>query len=98
MEMAFEFSYKSGLCAQDDVTQMQAHLSALDMPRLSAVPHLLTQPDALLSHMDQDKKNEGGKLALILARGIGDAFVEKQADRAAVGDYLHELAVKAEAS
>ena len=41
--------------------------------------------------MDQDKKNEGGDLTLILARAIGEAFVQKAAPRKAVLNYLTQL-------
>ena len=41
--------------------------------------------------MAQDKKNAGDQLTLILARGIGDAFIARQADRDALSDYLHYL-------
>ena len=40
--------------------------------------------DDLLRLMAQDKKAEAGKLTLILARGIGAAFVAKDVDPAAV--------------
>ena len=52
---------------------------------------LLTDAGKLLAHMDQDKKNEGGALTLILARAIGDAFVQKTAPREAVLKYLTQL-------
>jgi 3-dehydroquinate synthase len=34
--------------------------------------------------MGQDKKNQDGNLTLILSRGIGGAFVNKDADAGAV--------------
>ena len=36
----------------------------------------MPSPDELLRLMAQDKKVKGGKLALVLVRGIGQAFVE----------------------
>jgi len=47
-----------------------------------------------LGHMDQDKKNEHGALTLILARAIGEAFVQKKADRHDVSNYLQYLSLK----
>jgi 3-dehydroquinate synthetase len=35
-------------------------------------------PEELLNLMAQDKKVKGGRLALVLARGIGQAFVERK--------------------
>ena len=91
MTMAFEFSQTLGLCPAQDVIRMSAHMSALGMPQAQDAAHLFKDPRALLTHMDQDKKNEGQNLTLILAREIGDSFVEKQANRDAVGNYLDTL-------
>ncbi|MGZ9114764.1 MAG: 3-dehydroquinate synthase, partial [Brevundimonas sp.] len=44
--------------------------------------------DRLLARMAGDKKAEGGGLTLILARAIGDAFVDKAVDRFAVTAFL----------
>lgn len=91
MEMAFAYSALQNLCSPDDAARVTAHLSKTDMPRISSVQHLI-KPDALLTHMGQDKKNEDGRLTLILARDIGATFVEKHADREAVKDYFETLA------
>ena len=91
MSMAFEFSHMIGLCPAQDVKRMIAHMNALGMPQMADAPHLFKDPQVLLAHMAQDKKNEGQSLTLILAREIGDSFVEKQADRDAVGRYLDQL-------
>ena len=91
MTMAFEFSQSLGLCPAQDVIRMGQHMTALGMPQAEDATHLFKDPQTLLAHMAQDKKNEGQNLTLILAREIGDSFVEKQADRAAVGTYLDAL-------
>ena len=91
MSMAFEFSHMIGLCPAQDVKRMVAHMNALGMPQMANAAHLFKNPKTLLAHMAQDKKNEGQNLTLILAREIGDSFVEKQADRDAVGRYLDQL-------
>ena len=44
--------------------------------------------ERLVRHMGQDKKAEAGRLTFILARALGDAFVAKQVDAAAVTDFL----------
>ena len=38
--------------------------------------------------MAQDKKAERGRLTLVLARGIGEAFVAKSVDAAALRAFL----------
>ncbi|MEP6343944.1 MAG: 3-dehydroquinate synthase [Maricaulaceae bacterium] len=91
MTMAFEFSQTLGLCPAQDVTRMAAHMSTLAMLQAQDTAHLFKDPRALLAHMNQDKKNEGQNLTLILAREIGDSFIEKHANREAVGRYLDDL-------
>jgi 3-dehydroquinate synthase len=61
------------------------------MPRIVDMTHLLSDSGALLRHMGQDKKNEGGKLTLILPRAIGETYVEKRANRDAVLGFLTQL-------
>lgn len=96
MAMAFEFSHAQGLCTAQDVTRLDAHMAALNMPQIKDVAHLFHDPDKLLAHMGQDKKNEGAHLTLILARRIGESFIDKRANRAAVGAYLASTANKLE--
>ena len=91
MEMAFEFSAAQGLCAAKDVTALKRHLEKTHLTSITDVSKLLQNPEALISHMDQDKKNEGGALTLILARSIGDAFVQKNASRQDAYNYLKSL-------
>jgi 3-dehydroquinate synthetase len=45
--------------------------------RIAQIPGPRPSPETLLRLMAQDKKVKGGKLALVLARGIGQAFVER---------------------
>jgi len=94
MEMAFHFAASQGLCPQSDADRVSAHLTKTTMPRISDVGNLLSNPAALMAHMEQDKKNEAGHLTLILPRGIGDTYVEKRADRAAVLGFLTQLGDK----
>jgi len=91
MQMAFEFSAAQDLCSTDDARQVEAHLAATGMTRISDVGDWLGDTDALMTHMGQDKKNEGGALTLILARGIGEAFVQKGASKPQVRNYLQTL-------
>jgi len=79
MEMAFEFSAAQGLCAAEDAAKVKAHFKKLGLTSIHDVATLLKDAGTLLAHMDQDKKNEGGALTLILARAIGEAFVQKAA-------------------
>jgi len=91
MEMAFLYAASQGICAQDHSARVSAHLVETDMPTLKNAAHLLGNPEVLLSHMGQDKKNEGGQLTLILPRAIGETYVEKHADQGAVRQFLSDL-------
>jgi 3-dehydroquinate synthase len=77
MRLAFAFSVERGLCAADDAARVERHFEAVGLPvKITAIPGAKPSPDDLLRLMAQDKKVKGGKLALVLVRGIGQAFVE----------------------
>ena len=94
MEMAFEFSASQNLCSHTDTAQLKTHLQKNGLVTIADLTHLMTDPVGLMKHMDQDKKNEGGALTLILAKSIGEAFVQKAAPRNGVQAYLKSLSDK----
>ena len=84
--MAFRHSFRLGLCDAADVARVEAHLKGVGLP-VAPLEVMGQQPPAiaeLMARMASDKKAEGGKLTLILARGIGKSFVAKNADAAEV--------------
>ena len=91
MDMAFEFASRQGLCPDADFQRVRAHLQSLSMPTRPDMAPFLGEPDALLGHMRQDKKNAGGAITLILPRGIGQAYVHKGADADALLTYLESI-------
>lgn len=89
--LAFELSARLGLCAQEDPSRVRAHLSDMGMKTdLSDIPGDLPDADGLLDLMAQDKKVQDGQLRLILARGIGEAFVTADAPRQAIRGVLSD--------
>lgn len=89
--LAFELSQKLGVCSQEAPSRVRQHLAAMGMKKdLSDIAGDLPDADGLISLMGQDKKVTDGKIAFILARSIGDAFVEKNVDMAAVKTVLEE--------
>jgi 3-dehydroquinate synthase len=77
MRLAFTFSVENGLCSRDDAARVERHFAEVGLPvRIAAIPGAKPSPEQLLELMAQDKKVRSGKLALVLARGIGRAFVE----------------------
>jgi 3-dehydroquinate synthase len=78
MRLAFTYSVERGFCPADDAARVSQHFRAVGLPtEISSIPGPHPTPDVLLRLMAQDKKVKGGKLALILVRGLGQAFVER---------------------
>ena len=62
------------------------------MPVIRDMKRLTGHPDHLLKHMRQDKKNDGDGITLILAREIGEAFIQRATSEASIMSYLESLA------
>ena len=93
--LAFDLSARMGLCAQEAPSRVAQHLNAMGMKsQLSDIDGALPSAEALVDLMAQDKKVVDGQLRFILARGIGQAFVTSDVDRADVvtllNDYLSD--------
>jgi 3-dehydroquinate synthase len=89
MALAFRFSAAQGLCSGQDATRATRAIAAAGLP--TSLAEIAGHPfaaDRLVRHMAQDKKAEGGRLTFILARGLGEAFVAKDVDAAAVRRFL----------
>ncbi|MBC7166019.1 3-dehydroquinate synthase [Phenylobacterium sp.] len=97
MAMAFRFSARQGLCPRQDAERAQAAIAAVGLPvQMQEVAGHPFDADALVRHMGQDKKAEGGRLTFILARALGEAFVAKDVDAGAIRDFLIEDGAVAE--
>lgn len=78
MRLAFTYSAEQGLCPGGEAVRVQRHFAAVGLPtEISAIPGDRPTLEELMRLMAQDKKVKGGKLALVLARGVGEAFVER---------------------
>ena len=89
--LAFAFSHALGYCDAATSERVTAHLKSTGFEtELSRIPGAPFTADRLVEAMMHDKKNEGGSLTFILARGIGDAFVARDVDAAAVTAFLAE--------
>jgi 3-dehydroquinate synthase len=87
--LAFRFSASLGLCDPAAAARCEAVFAAARLPtRLSQMPSGPMSVDALIGHMLQDKKAEGGKLTFVLARSIGDASTARDVDPAALRSFL----------
>ncbi|HEV2043320.1 MAG TPA: 3-dehydroquinate synthase [Sphingomicrobium sp.] len=72
MVLAFRMSAERGLCPTADSDRVAAHLAAVGLPTSLEG----SSGAALVAHMAHDKKASGGRVLLILAHGIGQAFVD----------------------
>lgn len=76
--MAFDLSAQMGLCPTQDAQAVRNHFIRLKLP--IAPPAGNYDIDELMALMAQDKKASNGKLTLILAKGIGQAFIANDVD------------------
>jgi 3-dehydroquinate synthase len=88
MVLAFDFSVEHSLCPPEDAARVRAHLAACGLPVSLREAGIAATGKRLTEHMMLDKKKAGGRIAFILARGIGRAFVDKGVEMADVENFL----------
>jgi 3-dehydroquinate synthase len=81
MVMAFDLSARLGLCSLEDAARVQRHLASVGLP---TSPNWIDgrdwQAERLIRHMSRDKKVQDGRIAFVLAKGIGKAFFPVHAE------------------
>ena len=87
--LAFRYSQRLGLCSAADVARVEAVVAAAGLPTTLAQAGEF-EAEALIGRMAGDKKAEAGRVTLVLARTIGDAFVEKTVDTADLTAFMRE--------
>ncbi|GAB4125442.1 MAG: 3-dehydroquinate synthase [Rhodothalassiaceae bacterium] len=88
MVMALDLSVRLGMAPARDRDRLCAHLAACGLPtRSDALGHRF-EADALLRHMDKDKKVADGRIVLVLLEGIGRAVLHRDMDRARLREHL----------
>jgi 3-dehydroquinate synthase len=91
MVMAFALSARLGLCPAAEAARVTRHLRAIGLPTQPPTGAGRRWPaDRLIAHMQRDKKVAGGRIAFVLARGIGQAFVASDVPLDAVAALLKE--------
>jgi 3-dehydroquinate synthase len=88
--LAFRFSAALGLCASDEAARVISHFATVGLPTniMAIDPEGSITAEAMLGAMMQDKKMHGGHLTLILARAIGDSFMDHDVDMTALKEFL----------
>jgi 3-dehydroquinate synthase len=89
MRLAFTYSVERGLCPAEDATRVERHFTTVGLPtEIDAIPGDKPTTGEMLRLMAHDKKVKGGKLALVLARRIGEAFVEEDVAMEPLTEFL----------
>lgn len=88
MALAFAFSAAQGLCPAEHAQRVAAHLRSVGLPDGLAAAGVTADGATLVGHMLHDKKMEGSTLPFLLARGIGQTYLDKTVDLAKVAAFL----------
>jgi 3-dehydroquinate synthase len=87
MAIAFRYSVARGLCPPEDSRRVDAHLISVGLPT-GARPATNASGATLAAHMAHDKKRDGGSVPFLLARGIGQTYLERKVVLADVAAFL----------
>ena len=91
MALALRYSARLGLMSVQDAEQGAAVIAASGLTaELTSLPGGPYRADALVTAMQQDKKARAGRVPLILAKGLGEAFIYPDADLSDVRAFLTE--------
>jgi 3-dehydroquinate synthase len=91
MALAFDLSVRLGFCPSAEAERACRHLALAKLPTDIPRPNgRAFTADALLAHMRKDKKVRGGRITLILARGIGETFVASAVPEERIREFLAE--------
>ena len=88
MALAFGYSAAKGLAPGQDAERVAAHLRAVGLPDGVAAAGIRADGAALVDHMLHDKKMDAGTLPFLLARGIGQTFLDKSVELRDVAAFL----------
>ncbi len=87
--LAMRFSAAAGRLCAEAPERAERLLAAAGLPtRLSDLSSGPPSAAELIAAMALDKKNQGGKITLVLLRRIGEAFVDRDVDRERLAAFL----------
>jgi 3-dehydroquinate synthase len=99
MQLAFDLSVRLGFCRAEAADRVRRHLSAVGLPTSPAgLVGGELGAETLLRHMQKDKKVTEGRISLILARDIGDAFACRDVLPATLGNFLGDALARGQNS
>jgi 3-dehydroquinate synthase len=95
MQLAFDLSARLGFCRPEVAARVRRHLAAMGLPtEIAPAPGSTVSAAALLAHMRKDKKVKDGRVTLILARDIGDAFISGDVAPAQLESFLADATAR----
>ena len=86
--LAFGFSAAQGICTDADAQRVAAHWRDVGLPDGLAAARVTADGARLVDHMRHDKKMAAGTLPFLLARGIGQTYLDKTVDLRDVEAFL----------
>jgi len=86
--LAFGFSASQGICSRQDSERVAAHWRDVGLPDSLAAAKIGASGAQLVDHMRHDKKMAAGTLPFLLARGIGQTYLDKTVHLADVETFL----------
>lgn len=91
MALALRYSARLGLMSQEDAEKGADVIAESGLTaNIASLPGGPYEADALVAAMQQDKKARAGRVPLILAKGLGEAFIYPDADLSDVRAFLTE--------
>lgn len=88
MNLAFEFSVRIGCCQVGDAARVRTHFETIGLPTNLGDVGLEHRGLEIFDAMLTDKKADRDGLVMILARGIGAAFVAKGVELERLSEFL----------
>ena len=95
MVMAYDLSARMGLCPSSEAERVRSHLISIGLPtEIKSIPHQQFSSIALLERMFLDKKVKNKQLTLVLARKIGEVFIEKDVPISEIKSFLKDATTR----
>lgn len=88
MALAFRYSAARDICSRQDADRVTRHLRESGLPGGLVDAGISASGETLVAHMLHDKKMTAGNLPFILARGIGQSYLDRQIALGSVQEFL----------
>jgi 3-dehydroquinate synthase len=86
--LAFALSAERGFCPPADTKRVEGHFTAVGLPTTLGGLGLRGRGRAIAGHMMNDKKRNNGRLPLVLAKRIGEAFLDATVEMTELAAFL----------